>query len=82
MSARFCIHCPNPAARGDRCWTHLKRAQRGQPVASEVRHRRRDPMDALIYAALAFAVSKQDCAATKQLRDRVYVHFARRKRTR
>lgn len=29
--------CPNEAARGTRCWTHLKRNKRGIPAGREVR---------------------------------------------
>lgn len=36
---RTCEYCDKPAARGELCWTHVKRKQRGQCLSAPIQER-------------------------------------------
>src|SRR5262245_4230417 len=67
--------CPNTASRGDLCWTHLKRREREQSLATPTRERRppaTPPLRKLLNAAVAYAddierIGVEDPARAEQL---------------
>lgn len=74
MAGTCCIRdCERPAARGEFCWAHIKRRQRGQRLGAEIRELNYDtPMGRLMEAAIILADCKpSDDIAWARARDRL-----------
>lgn len=52
--------CRNCAARGGKCWTHLKRAKRGTPLEREVRGYRMSKRERLSKAVAIYSAAETE----------------------